>query len=292
MHYLHVADRPCIVYLKGQFPHYRIADPMKVLLVFAHPEPRSLNGALRDVAIKELEAQGHEVRVSDLYADRWKSEVDRADFPSLAPDAPFKPAKASGEAFAANALTEDVRAEHEKLLWADALILQFPLWWYTMPAILKGWVDRVYAYGFAYGVGEHSDKHWGDRFGEGTFAGKRAMLLVTTGGWEEHYAARGVNGPMDDLLFPINHGILYYPGYDVLPPFVAYRVDRLDEAGFEPIAERLRERMRTLATTPPIPYRQQNGGDYLIPSLQLRPDLGDPGATGLALHLNGAGAAG
>ncbi len=292
MHYLHVADRPCIVYLKGQFPHYRIADPMKVLLVFAHPEPRSLNGALRDVAIKELEAQGHEVRVSDLYADRWKSEVDRADFPSLAPDARFKPAKASGEAFAANALTEDVRAEHEKLLWADALILQFPLWWYTMPAILKGWVDRVYAYGFAYGVGEHSDKHWGDRFGEGTLAGKRAMLLVTTGGWEEHYAARGVNGPIDDLLFPINHGILYYPGYDVLPPFVAYRVDRLDEAGFEPIAERLRERMRTLATTPPIPYRQQNGGDYLIPSLQLRPDLGDPGATGLALHLNGAGAAG
>ncbi len=54
---------------------------MKVLLVFAHPEPRSLNGALRDVAIKELEAQGHEVRVSDLYADGWKSEVDRGDFP-------------------------------------------------------------------------------------------------------------------------------------------------------------------------------------------------------------------
>jgi NAD(P)H dehydrogenase (quinone) len=173
-------------------------------------------------------------------------------------------------------------------LWADTLILQFPLWWFTMPAILKGWVDRVYAYGFAYGVGEHSDQRWGDRYGEGNLAGKRAMLLVTTGGWEEHYSARGVNGPIDDLLFPINHGILYYPGYDVLPPFVVYRVDRLDEAGFEPIAERLRERMRTLATTPPIPYRRQNGGDYLIPSMQLRPDLGDPDASGFALHLNGA----
>jgi NAD(P)H dehydrogenase (quinone) len=159
-----------------------------------------------------------------------------------------------------------------------------------MPAILKGWVDRVFAYGFAYGVGEHSDKRWGDRYGEGTLAGKRAMLIVTAGGWEEHYAARGVNGPIDDLLFPINHGILYYPGYDVLPPFVAYRVDRLDEAGFEPVAERLRERMRTLATTAPIPYRQQNGGDYLIPSMQLRPGLDDPGAAGFALHQNGAGA--
>lgn len=265
---------------------------MKVLLVFAHPEPRSLNGALRDIAVKELEAQGHEVQVSDLYAMGWKSEVDRADFSSLTPHARLKVAAASGEAFAASALTEDVKAEQEKLLWADGLILQFPLWWYSMPAILKGWVDRVYAYGFAYGVGEHSDKHWGDRFGEGTLAGKRAMLIVTTGGWEEHYSARGINGPIDDLLFPINHGILFYPGYDVLPPFVAYRVDRLDQASFEPVAGRLRERMRTLMTTQPISYRRQNGGDYLIPSLQLNADLGDPGATAFALHMNGAATAG
>ncbi len=262
---------------------------MKILLVFAHPESRSLNGALRDVAVEELKLQGHEVRVSDLYSQRWKSEVDGADFPAVPPDARLRPAAASAEAFAAGALTEDVKAEQEKLLWADALILQFPLWWYAMPAILKGWVDRVYAYGFAYGVGEHSDTHWGDRFGEGIFAGKCAMLIVTTGGWEEHYAARGINGPIDDLLFPINHGILYYPGFDVLPPFVAYRVDRLDEAGFERVAARLRERMRTLATTMPLPYRRQNGGDYEIPSLQLKAGLGDPGTAGFALHQNGPG---
>lgn len=265
---------------------------MKVLFVFAHPEQRSLNGALRETAIKELEAQGHEVRVSDLYADRWKSEVDRADFPSMAPDARLEVAAASGEAFAAGALTEDVRAEQEKLRWADAVILQFPLWWFTMPAILKGWVDRVYAYGFAYGVGEHSEKRWGDRYGEGVFVGKRAMLIVTTGGWEEHYSARGINGPIDDLLFPIHHGILFYPGFDVLPPFVVYKVHRLDDAGFERVAEGLRERMRTLATTRPIPYRQQNGGDYLIPSMELRPELGDPSATGFALHLNDTDATG
>ena len=258
---------------------------MKVLLVFAHPEPRSLNGALRDVAVKELEAQGHEVLVSDLYADGWNSELARGDFPSLAPGTRFKPAKASGEAFAANGLTADVKAEQEKLLWADTLILQFPLWWFSMPAILKGWVDRVYAYGFAYGVGEHSDARWGDRYGEGTFSGKRAMLIVTTGGWEEHYAPDGINGPIDDLLFPINHGVLHYPGYEVLPPFVSYRVDRLDEAGFLPIAEQLRERMRTLATTPPIAYRRQNGGDYRIPSCRLRPELAPAGVTGFALHI-------
>ncbi len=258
---------------------------MKVLLVFAHPEPRSLSAALRDVAVQELEAQGHEVRVSDLYAMGWKSEVDRADFPKLGADARLIVTAASRDAFYANALTEDVKAEIDKLLWADVLILQFPLWWFAMPAILKGWVDRVFAYGFAYGVGEYSERRWGDRYGEGSLAGKRAMLIVTAGGWEEHYSPRGVNGPIDDLLFPINHGILYYPGYDVLPPFVVYRVDRLDETGFAPIAERLRERMRTLATIPPISYRKQNGGDYMIPSMQLRPGLEDPGAIGFALHI-------
>ena len=156
-----------------------------------------------------------------------------------------------------------------------------------MPAILKGWVDRVYAFGFAYGVGEQNEERWGDRYGEGTLAGKRAMLLVTTGGWEEHYSARGINGPIDDLLFPINHGILYYPGYDVLPPFVVYKADRLDATGFAHEAERLRERMRTLATTEPIPYRRQNGGDYLIPSMQLRPGLSVSGVTGFSFHVNG-----
>ncbi|MDC7784570.1 NAD(P)H-dependent oxidoreductase [Rhodoplanes sp. TEM] len=261
---------------------------MNVLIVFAHPDPRSLNAALRDVAVAELTAAGHAVQVSDLYAMRFKAEVDRDDFPLLAPADRLKVPGASKAAFTAGALTADVVAEQQKLLWADVLILQFPLWWFTMPAILKGWVDRVFAYGFAYGVGEHSEARWGDRYGEGTFAGRRAMVITTTGGWAEHYSARGVNGPMDDLLFPINHGILFYPGYDVLPAHVVHRADRLDAAGFEAAAEGLRERMRTIATTPPIPYRRQNGGDYLISGCELRPDLGDPGARGFALHVGRA----
>lgn len=185
-------------------------------------------------------------------------------------------------------LTDDVKVEQEKLLWADAVILQFPLWWFTMPAILKGWIDRVYSYGFTYGVGEHSDKRWGDRYGEGIFAGKRAMLVVTTGGWEEHYSERGINGPIDDLLFPINHGVLFYPGFDVLPAFVAHRVNRLDEAGFADLAEGLRERMRTLFIAKPIPYRRQNHGDYAIPTMQLHAEFGGPDARGFALHVDGA----
>ncbi|MFT8797890.1 NAD(P)H-dependent oxidoreductase [Zymomonas mobilis] len=257
---------------------------MNVLIVFAHPERQSLNGALLDVMISELEAQGHKVQISDLYAMQWKATVDRNDFPLLPPDERLKVAEASAQNFAAHQLTEDVQAEQEKLIWADTVILQFPLWWFGMPAILKGWVDRVYACGFAYGVGEHSNKRWGDRYGEGKMAGKRAMLVVTAGGWQEHYSQRGINGPIDDLLFPITHGVLFYPGFTVLPSFVAYRVDRFNEQQFDATAQELRERIKTIESTAPIPYRKQNNGDYIIPEMELKAGLERPNATGFALH--------
>lgn len=170
---------------------------MNVLLVFAHPEPQSLSAALRDVAIDELQRQGHQVQVTDLYAQGWKAVVDRSDFPGLDDGARLQVAAASRSAFDGRRLTSDVMGEIAKLQWADAVLLQFPLWWFGMPAILKGWVDRVFANGFAYGVGEHSERRWGDR----VLAGKRGMLIVTAGGWPEHYAPRGVNGPIEDLLF-------------------------------------------------------------------------------------------
>lgn len=257
---------------------------MKVLIVYAHPEPRSLNGTLRDFAVSHLREQGHDVMVSDLYAMGWKAALDSDDFLNRDPSQPLKVETASKSAFEQNAQSSDIETEQNKLRAADALILQFPLWWFTMPAILKGWVERVYAYGLAYGVGEHSDRRWGDRYGEGAFQGKRAMLMVTTGGWAEHYSERGINGRIEDLLFPINHGVLHYPGFDVLPSFVIYRTGRMDEARFRQIRAELGERLNTLWTTAPIPYRMQNGGDYDIPSMQLKTGLGI-GRQGLDIHL-------
>ncbi|MCA8016921.1 NAD(P)H-dependent oxidoreductase [Burkholderia metallica] len=257
---------------------------MNVLIVYAHPEPRSLNGALRDYAVAHLEAAGHAVQVTDLYAMNWKAAFDAGDVTDRAPDARFDPALDSKRAFETGTQRDDIAREQAKLKWADAVILQFPLWWFSMPAIMKGWVERVYAYGFAYGVGEHSDSHWGDRYGEGSLAGKRAMVIVTTGGWESHYSPRGINGPIDDVLFPIQHGILYYPGFDVLPPFVIYQTHRMDEARFAETRAALGKRLDALETTPPIPFRRQNAGDYEIPALTLKPEIA-PGAVGFAAHL-------
>ena len=231
---------------------------MNVLIIYAHPEPKSLNGALKDFAVQRLEAAGHTVQVSDLYAMQWKATLDAND-----------------STVSQNGLqTADIAAEQAKLRWADAVILQFPMWWFSMPAILKGWVERVYAYSFAYGVGEHSDTHWGDRYGEGTLAGKRAMLIVTTGGWESHYSPRGINGPIDDVLFPI----------DVLPPFVTHRAGRMDDTRFAQITRALGDRLDTLFTIDPIPFRQENAGDYEIPALTLRAEIA-PDKSGFAAHI-------
>lgn len=257
---------------------------MNVLLVYAHPEPRSLNGSLKDFSVERLQDAGHAVRVSDLYAMKWKALLDADDSTDRQTDARFDPSLDSKRAFKNGRQSADIALEQDKLRWADAVILQFPLWWFSMPAILKGWVERVYAYGFGYGVGEHSDARWGDRYGEGTLAGKRAMLIVTAGGWESHYGPRGINGPMEDVLFPIHHGILYYPGFDVLPPFVIYRTDRMDAARFSDTRDALGQRLDDLWKTSPIPFRPQNAGAYEIPELTLRSDV-SPDRQGFAAHI-------
>lgn len=184
---------------------------MNVFIVHAHPEPRSLNASLTQVAIDTLTRLGHATEVSDLYAMKWKAIADRQDFPSLGDSERLFYNRASQHAFPARSQADDVTAEQQKLLWADAVIFQFPLWWYSLPAILKGWVERVFAYGLAYGVGKHEGEHWGGRFGEGRLLGRRAMLSLTIGGRQPHYSRRGVNGSLDDVLWNIQHGIVFYP---------------------------------------------------------------------------------
>ncbi|CAI4054018.1 hypothetical protein N7582_005877 [Saccharomyces uvarum] len=256
---------------------------MKVLIVLAHPEKHSLTSSLAREAKETFEARGDEVRVSDLYSMMWKSNVDRDDFPQYQLERLFV-CDASKKATKTNTLTEDVLNEQEKLLWCDALIFVFPIWWFSMPAILKGWVERVFSFGFGYGVGVHDDTHWGDRYGEGVSSGKRAMIITVAGGWKTHYSARGVSGPIEDILFPINHGMLFYTGFDVLQPFVVYRGDSLDEESFGEVSCRLKERINSFNEAKPISYRSQNGGDYTIPALELKDSI-KSGHIGYRLHV-------
>jgi NAD(P)H dehydrogenase (quinone) len=99
---------------------------------------------------------------------------------------------------------------------ADLLVLQYPMWWHLPPAMLKGWFDRVLAYGAAY----TSSK----RFEDGRFIGKRAMLSVTVGTSFDTYAHDGRSGDIDLMLWPVNFSLAYV-GYTVVAPFVSYGVE-------------------------------------------------------------------
>lgn len=101
---------------------------MKVLLVYAHPEPRSLNGALKDFAVQHLQNAGHDVQVSDLYAMRWKAGFDADDSSAPPVGDSWRATLDSQYAFAHGTQSADITGEQEKLLWADTVIFQFPLW--------------------------------------------------------------------------------------------------------------------------------------------------------------------
>lgn len=173
-------------------------------------------------------------------------------------------------------------AEQHKLLAADAVVFQFPLWWFGFPAILKGWVDRVFAYGFAYGYRGAGNRY---RYGDGALAGKRAMLSVTVGGPAEDYGPRGINGPLEHLLFPITHGTLFFAGMDALPTLAVYDAGGLHEAGVVAAKAALAQRMIRLFRDAPIAYRRQNAGAY--PDRHtLAPEVA-PGLTGIPAHIAG-----
>lgn len=235
---------------------------------------------LKDHAIAVLQRESHEVQVSDLYAMKWKAVADADDFPERDRSLPLEYMTASGAAYEQGTQAQDIAVEQEKLKWADAVVFQFPIWWFGFPAILKGWVDRVFAFKFAYGYKNAGNTY---RYGDGALAGKRGLLSVTVGGPEVDYGPRGINGALEQLLFPITHGTLFFPGADVLPTFAVYGTGKIDGAAVEVAKRALEQRLVRLFLDDPIPFRRQNDGDY-PDKHTLAPHI-SPGVTGISAHI-------
>ncbi|MDT9686648.1 NAD(P)H-dependent oxidoreductase [Streptomyces sp. TRM76323] len=255
----------------------------KILVVTAHPEPRSLTAALTAFAADHLRAAGHEVRVSDLYAMKWKATVDADDFPEHPAGGRLDVMGASQRATLAGRLTPDVAAEQEKVHWSDAVVLQFPLWWFSMPAILKGWIDRVFSCGFAYGP--EVPAPYG---GGAALAGRRALLSVTAGARGTAFSDRGVHGRLADVLHPIQHGVFWFTGMEPLEPFAVYGANDLPEDAFAAARQAYARRLDALFTDEPVAFRALAGGDY-DRDMRLLPGAEAPGTSGLDLHLRPAG---
>lgn len=219
---------------------------MNVLIIHAHNESQSFCAAMLAVARDELLAQGHAVQVSDLYAMQWNPVASAADFTERDNPDYLVYALEQRKSQLSGSLAPDIRAELDKLLWADLVLFNFPMYWFSMPAILKGWIDRVLVSGVCYG---------GKRFyDQGGLRGKRAMLAMTVGGRPHMLVDGGVHGELNDMLRPILRGTLAYTGMSVLPPFVAHHVPYIGHEARVALLDQYREHVRAIDRVAPLGF--------------------------------------
>lgn len=194
---------------------------MNVLIVFAHPDSSSFNAVLKDISVKTLSEMGHDVMVSDLYKMHFNSVGNSSDI--ITP----------------GFYAEEIKTEMEKLERADLVVFNFPLWWFSFPAIMKGWVDRIFASGFAYGDGKGI-------YCAGAFKGKKALLTFTTGSPEDSYGENQRHGKIEHMLFHIHHGMFRFTGMEVLQPFIAFSPSRVTGEERKKYLENYSERLKTI----------------------------------------------
>ncbi len=162
---------------------------MNHLVITCHPRPSSFTRAIADTVEAVSEALGHETRSRDLYALGFEPVLRSTDL----------------DALAAGTTPADIRHEQEFLLWADMLTLVYPVWWAGMPAILKGYIDRVLCPGFGF-----------ERIGSATngpLAGKKVLIFNTSGAPSSFYAKQGMHQAMSTIT---DTGIFEVCGMEVL----------------------------------------------------------------------------
>ncbi|MBK7540371.1 MAG: NAD(P)H-dependent oxidoreductase [Candidatus Competibacteraceae bacterium] len=136
---------------------------MNVLIIYAHPNPRSFNRAILEVVETALRDRGHAARLHDLYEMHCRAVLDGEDLMR----------NWRGD------LPADTRREQDAVRWAHKLVFIYPIWWFGPPAILKGWIDRVFTHKFAFEVGAGGMK--------GLLTHEKALIINTLGGDEVTY---------------------------------------------------------------------------------------------------------
>ncbi|MEV7082175.1 NAD(P)H oxidoreductase [Streptomyces sp. NPDC093516] len=154
------------------------------LVVVAHHRPDSLTAHTARRAAARLEAAGYRVDLLDLHAEGFDPRMNVADQPDWG-DREKK-------------YSDEVRAHMRRVLDADAVVAVFPVYWQSVPAILKGWIDRVWNYGFAYGRSRPR------------LAGKRILWLGLAGATSDDPVVAGMQAVLDTNL---SEGIAYYCGF-------------------------------------------------------------------------------
>lgn len=154
---------------------------MHVYVVFVHPSRMSFSHSVLDAFTRGLRNAGHTFDVGDLYEMGFESIMDRHQYEREVGRNPGDP------------LPSDVKAEQNKIDRADALVFIYPVWWSDCPAMLKGWFDRVLAYGYAYSYG--ADEQRSTRI-----TIEKALVLCSVGHTVEHLEETGIAWSMRRIV--------------------------------------------------------------------------------------------
>ncbi|XP_037685022.1 ribosyldihydronicotinamide dehydrogenase [quinone]-like isoform X1 [Choloepus didactylus] len=218
----------------------------KVLIVYAHQEPWSFNGSLKNVAVEELTRQGCQVTVSDLYAMDFEPRATRRDITgALSYPKRFSYAVEAYEACRKGSLARDIMDEQRKVQEADLVIFQFPLYWFSVPAILKGWMDRVLCQGFC-------PIDLPKCYESGFIKDKLSLLSLTTGGTAEMYSKTGVSGDFRYFLWPLQHGALHFCGFKVLSDQISFAPESASEEERKKMVASWAQRLKSIWKEEPI----------------------------------------
>ena len=210
---------------------------MRVHLVHTHPAADSFVAAMRDVFVEAFTAQGAEIHVSDLYRQNFNPVLSSADFKAPANPDRMVIGLEQRHAFTQGTLADDIAPEVTSILAADVLAFTFPLFWYGPPAMLKGWIERVFLSGPVYG---------GRRvYGRGGLAGKHALVAFSLGGRPHMFGPGALHGELEaGMLRHFLQGTLGYVGLTVHKPFVAYHVPYVGDAERQAMLDGLRTYLR------------------------------------------------
>ncbi|CAI9545694.1 unnamed protein product [Staurois parvus] len=202
---------------------------------------------MKESAVSALKKKGWNVIESDLYALKFNPVASRDDITGKPTDPDhFKYSAETAQAWKEGRLAKDIVEEQKKLEKADLVIFQFPVYWFGMPAIMKGWLDRVLTLGFAY--------TFQTMFSEGLFKNKKALLSFTTGGPQSMYTPSGTNGDMNVILWPIQNGILNFCGFKVLEPQILYAVAHVPQEARVGMLKSWEKRLETIWDENPVKF--------------------------------------
>ena len=175
------------------------------LIVTAHPYSHSFNLAMSTLAEQTLVQSNWTVETSNLYQQGFSPVTGTHDFVDLVASAGANLLQLQAKAFGKDRFAEDIVSEQAKINRADLIILQFPIWWGSMPAMLKGWLERVLTYGYAYG----------EQF---ALENKPVMMAVTTGGARDEAELTYYR----DKMKALSDDIFGYMKMDCQPSFICH----------------------------------------------------------------------